>query len=54
VAQAVPPASCSCESAGPSAKSSAPAQSVIANVAAEVVDRFLARRGASGSKGGFG
>jgi len=46
--------SCSCESAGSAAKPTAPAQSVIANVAAEVVDRFLARRGASGSKGGFG
>jgi hypothetical protein len=54
VAQAVPPASCSCGSAGPAAKPGAPSQSVMANVAAGVVDRFLARRGASSSKGGFG
>ena len=56
IAVAAPTAgpSCSCESAGPAARSTAPAQSAIGNVAAEVVDRFLARRGASGSKGGFG
>src|ERR1022692_940748 len=56
IAVAAPTASpsCSCESAGPAARSTAPAQSAIGNVAAEVVDRFLARRGASGSNGGFG
>jgi acetaldehyde dehydrogenase (acetylating) len=52
VAQAAGP-SCSCGSAAPVPKAVAPAQSVIANVAADVVDRFLARRGASGSKGGY-
>ncbi len=39
--------SCSCNSPTP------PAKSVVTNVAAEVVDKFLARRGASSSKGGF-
>ena len=55
IAVAAPTASpsCSCESVGPAARSTAPAQSAIGNVAAEVVDRFLARRG-PGSKGGFG
>jgi hypothetical protein len=32
----------------------APASSAIPNVAAEVVDRFLTRRGGSSSQGGFG
>ena len=41
--------SCSCE---PAAKPVA--QSVVPNVAAEVVDRFLARRADSPPKGGFG
>ena len=41
--------SCGCNTP----KAAAPAQSVLTNVAAEVVDRFLAGRGASGSKGGF-
>jgi len=41
--------SCSCEPAGRPVT-----QSVVPNVAAEVVDRFLARRADSGPKGGFG
>jgi hypothetical protein len=53
IAVAAPAAapSCSCDSAAPAARPSAPAQSVVANVAAEVVDRFLARRGAPNSQG---
>jgi acetaldehyde dehydrogenase (acetylating) len=41
--------SCSCET-----KPAPVAKSVIDNAAAEVVDRFLSRRGSSGSQGGFG
>jgi acetaldehyde dehydrogenase (acetylating) len=54
IAVAAPAASpsCSCDSAA-TARTAPPAQTVMANVAADVVDRFLARRGASGSKGGF-
>jgi acetaldehyde dehydrogenase (acetylating) len=40
--------SCGCES-----KPAPVAQSVVSNVAAEVVDRFLARRGSSGGQGGY-
>jgi acyl-CoA reductase-like NAD-dependent aldehyde dehydrogenase len=40
--------SCGCGTPAPAVR-----QSVVPNVAAEVVDRFLARRGASQSKGGF-
>jgi hypothetical protein len=46
--------SCACDTPGqPSAKAQAPVQSVVPNVAAEVVDRFLARRGSAGPKDGF-
>ena len=40
--------SCGCDS-----KPASPVQSTIANVAAEVVDRFLVRRGTSGSNSGY-
>jgi hypothetical protein len=46
--------SCGCETAAqPAAKAPAVAQAAISNVAAQVVDRFLARRAATGPKDGF-
>jgi len=53
VTPAAPGASCACDSGASAARPTAPPQSVIANVAAEVVDKFLSRRGASNAKGGF-
>jgi hypothetical protein len=45
--------SCGCEPAASAAQPTAVAQHVIGSVAADVVDRFLARRGTADSKAGF-
>ncbi len=50
VAAAAGGPSCACDTPAPAAQTTA---SVVSNIAAEVVDRFLNSRGASGSKVGF-